>query len=612
MTRICLCLVFWWVGLCLAHAQQSDTVYVSDFGAKVYSYENCVTQIQSAIQACKERKAQVLYFSQGRYDIWPEGAIRRDYFISNTSSEEECPSKIKTVGLLFEGIEDLKVEGNGALLMFHGEMTTIVLEQCRRVSLYDLHIDFQRPSGSELQYVRTEQGKTVVNVHRDTDYEIVDGRMYLYGEGWKSHRNHCIEFDPDRETFCYSDGWHVLSSVKAEELEPGIVCFSTPQNFFPKKGNVLTIRDVIRDQVGMFILESQNVLLDGMQMHYMHGLGIVSQYSENITMSRVRCVPRLESGRVLAASADMMHFSGCKGLILIDSCYFSGAHDDPINIHGTNLRALEKINSQTLNLRFMHGQSYGFQSYFIGDTVAFVKAVTMERLATACVRNVKRLSDRVWQVEFDRDVPNWLDLNKDCVENLSCTPSVVIRDNYFTRTSTRGTLVTTPRSVLIENNVYCRTGMSAILIEGDAEGWFESGPVCDVWIKGNTFIDCAYNGGPGNAVIAINPSNSIVDVDHPVHKNIRIEGNRFDCYDYPILYAKSTEGLSFVDNMVVRTTRFEPVADNKNMFYLNGCKHVSIQRTTYEGNVLGKNVFFENMKRRHLKSSNELKVYDVK
>ena len=37
--------------------------------------------------------------------------------------------------------------------------------------------------------------------------------------------------------------------------------------------------------------------------------------------------------------------------------------------------------------------------------------------------------------------------------------------------------------------------MSAILIEGDAEGWFESGPVSDVLIEGNIFVDCAYNGG---------------------------------------------------------------------------------------------------------------------
>lgn len=155
----------------------------------------------------------------------------------------------------------------------------------------------------------------------------------------------------------------------------------------------------------------------------------------------------------------------------------------------------------------MHGQSYGFNAYFKGDTVAFVRAATMERFARATVRNVARISDRILEVRFDRDIPTSMELNHDCIENMTCTPEVEIRNSYFTRTSTRGTLVTTPRKVVIENNTYYKTGMSAILIEADAEGWYESGPVKDVWIKGNTFIDCAYNGGPGHAVIAIHPSN---------------------------------------------------------------------------------------------------------
>lgn len=81
-----------------------DTVYVSDY-VKPNTYENCVEGIQQAIEACKNRGAKVLSFDRGRYDIWPEKAIRKEYFISNTSTEQECPSKIKTVGLLFDGIK---------------------------------------------------------------------------------------------------------------------------------------------------------------------------------------------------------------------------------------------------------------------------------------------------------------------------------------------------------------------------------------------------------------------------------------------------------------------------------------------------------------------------
>lgn len=70
----------------------------------------------------------------------------------------------------------------------------------------------------------------------------------------------------------------------------------------------------------------------------------------------------------------------------------------------------------------MHGQSYGYNAFFVGDTVAFVHASAMERFDKAIVTKVTRLSDRLVQVSFNRAVPQALELNHDCVENLTCTP----------------------------------------------------------------------------------------------------------------------------------------------------------------------------------------------
>ena len=582
-------------------AQNADTIYVADFGAKPYSYENSVTMIQAAINECKRTGAGTLIFAPGRYDIWPEGAIRKEYFISNTSSEKECPSKIKTVGLLFEDMNDLTIIGNGTTLMFHGKMITVAFEHCKNMKLQDIQIDFERPTASELRYTKVDDEGVDVIFHRDTRYEIVNGKINLYGEGWRSNRNHCIEYDPELETFKYSRGWDILAGSKAKEIAQGMVRFSTPKDFKPKVENTLTVRDIIRDQVGMFIFESKNITLDKVHMIYMHGLGIVSQYSENITMNQVVCKPKEGSGRILTSSADMMHFSGCRGKIKIDGCQYIGAQDDPVNVHGTNLRAIAKVDNRTLKLRFMHQQTYGFNAYSAGDTVAFVKPSTMNRFAKACVVSTKRESDRIIEVCFDSNVPETLELGHDCVENMSATPELEIRNCFFTRTSTRGTLVTSPRKVVIANNTYYKTGMSAILIEGDAEGWFESGPVCDVLIEGNTFIDCAYNGGPGNAIIAIHPSNTVIDTMQPVHKNIRIENNIFKTFDYPILYAKSTAGITFKNNAIVRTQTQIPKSGNKNTFCLNGCKDVVISGNKFDGYIPEQLLKTENMKKKQIK-----------
>ena len=59
--------------------------------------------------------------------------------------------------------------------------------------------------------------------------------------------------------------------------------------------------------------------------------------------------------------------------------------------------------------------------------------------------------------------------------------------------------------------------MSAILIEGDAAGWYESGPVKDVLIENNTFLDCANNNNK-HAVIELNPSNTDINEKRPVHQ----------------------------------------------------------------------------------------------
>ncbi|MCF0074324.1 right-handed parallel beta-helix repeat-containing protein [Dyadobacter sp. CY261] len=593
-------------GLMLFAHAQAQTISVADAGIRADTYENVTPRVQKVIDEAILTGKTTLAFPKGRYDFWPDGAIKAKYFISNTSTEEEDSLKIRTIGMLFKNARNLTIEGNGALFVFHGKMTTIVLEQCENVRLQNIHVDFERPSMSEMRYGKVVDGGVDLEIHRDARYAIANGRLEWFGEGWKTTHFHAIEFDTTLKTMRYSD-WKTFHNSKATELRPGLVHFDVPAGFRPKQGNILTVRDIIRDQVGMLILESKNMTLQDVDMHYMHGLGIVSQYTETITMRRVTCAPRPESGRIIASSADFMHFSGCSGKVTVEECRFSGAHDDPVNVHGTNLRIVGQSGTQSLKVRFMHGQSYGLNAFFAGDTVAFVHAATMERFANGTVKTVQRLNDRELLLTFEKPVPAGLQ-EHDCVENMTRTPEVLIRGNYFTRTNTRGVLLTTPRKAVIENNTFFRTGMSAILIEADAEGWYESGPVRDVTIRNNEFIDCAYQGGPGNAVIAINPSNKIADFKKPVHFNIRIEGNVFKTFDYPVLYAKSTQGLIFKDNAVVRTNALSPQTEHKQMFYFNGCSDVAISNLKLSEDVLGKNVKLENMPANQLKITGSAKL----
>ena len=52
--------------------------------------------------------------------------------------------------------------------------------------------------------------------------------------------------------------------------------------------------------------------------------------------------------------------------------------DDAINVHGTYLKIIKRLDNKTVVGRYMHGQSWGFEWGRVGDAVQFVKSKTME------------------------------------------------------------------------------------------------------------------------------------------------------------------------------------------------------------------------------------------
>lgn len=504
----------------------------------------------------------------GRYDFWPEEAAHEWIFVSCTSAEEETSDKTKVIGLWINRLSDITIEGEGATMVCHGQMTPIGISESKNITIKGLEVDFERPGMSEITYVSCESGRTVCHFHKDSRYSIEDGKLRLVGEGWVTEYPHCIKYNPDSDRLTFCPDWGILQGCKATEIEPGTVSFETPADFKAVPGDIITIRDRIRRQTGSLVQYSENIRLEGMKYRFMHGIGVLCQFTRNVSIADCIFAPDSASGRIMASSADFAHFSDCAGLVEVRGCKFSGAQDDPINVHGTNLQSVSKEGPRSLKVRFAHPQTYGIKEYRPGDEVAFVRAETLERFAYATVTGVERLNDHELLVTFNRRIPGSIKLGADCVENLTWMPEVIISGNEFYRTSTRGVLLTTPRKTVIENNTFHKLGMSAILIEPDAASWFSSGPVMDVTIRGNRFEDCCFNGAPDNAYIAVNSSNKVADKKHPVQRNIVIEGNTFVLRDgCPPLSAKSVKGLTFRNNIITGP-------DNAPAVILHGCSKV--------------------------------------
>lgn len=553
----------------------AQTIEVATFGVVPNSFTDATEGVKKAIEAAKGQERAVINFPKGRYDFWPDNATETHYYISNSSSEQEFPVKKQRVGLLLKGAKNVTIEGNGSVFIFHGKMITWVLDGSDNITIQNLSINYERPGMSEMTIQEINGTAVVANIHPDSKFAIIDGRLEWYGEKWITKNHHAVLVRPKQGMLLYSS-WEPFMKSKAEVLAPLKVRFSGDfSRFKAESGDILTIRDRYRDYVGAFNYRSKNIRLQNVHMNSMHGLGIVSQFSENLTYDSVYVEPEKGSGRVIASSADGMHFSGCKGQITINNCRFNGMHDDPVNVHGTHLRVTEIVSPIQLKLRFMHHQSYGFDAFIPGDTVAYLHSASLQIFAQGKIRNAKLISEREILVEMEKPFSPELKIG-DALENITWTPSVTIKNSRFEGTISRGTLITTRRKVLIENNVYYRTGMHAILIENDAEGWYESGPVNDVTIRNNQFIECGFNSAPNNYIISINPQNHQLVPKYYVHKDIRIENNIFKVYDYPLLSARSTKGLSFINNKVEKS-EFMPAGKARPAFNLMACTGVRIK-----------------------------------
>ena len=578
MTKL-FCLFLTFLNLHLVYGKAPDTIRVTNFGLKPNSFEDASAPVQKAIEACKRRNNVVLCFPKGRYDFWPQQAVHKAYFVSNTSSADEVPDKTKVIGLFFENLTALTIDGNGSQFIFHGKMTPWVMDHCSNVILQNLTTDFERPTMSEMKFLKLSPDSIIVSIHPDSKFAIIDQKLMWYGEGWGMKNFHAILVKPSTGIYNYST-WEPFLKGKAELLSQNKVKFYGDfSKFSAEPGDILTVRDPVRDQVGAFINCSKNIYLKNLAVRYMHGLGIVSQFSENLFFDRIQIAPDLKSGRVISCFADAVHFSGCKGDVVVENSSFKGLHDDPINIHGTHLKISQVLSPTKVRVEFMHPQTYGFGAFFARDSIAFVHSQSLQIFGKGVVKKADLVSEKEMEIELTE--PLLTDkMVGDCFENLTWTPTATIRNCRFEGVNTRGLLVSTRRKVLIENNTFYRTGMYAILISNDASGWYESGEVQDVTIRNNTFEECAYNTSPDSYAIAIAPEDHQPAKGYLVHKNIRIENNKFRLLGSPAVTARSVDKLLF-NNNIIYCTQFLPGAATKISFKLDGCADVQVLKNKF-------------------------------
>lgn len=506
--------------------------------------------IRSAVDKARRnggRDQTVIRFEPGAvYDISRDKATAMRYHVSNTTSVQENPDPVKHIGILLKDMSNVVIDGQGAVLVTHGEMTPWVIDGCRDVTIANLTVRAADPSVPEMTVTATDSISLTAKVHDSSSYRIASGKLYWQGEGWEFTDGIAQIWYPSTGVTLRT-GSPVADAVYVEEIEPGLLKFNLGRRPEARPGDVYQMRHSLRTEVAGLITGSQRVRLTNLNLNFMGNFGIVAQTSSDITYNRLVCAPDSLSGRTCAGFADFLQVSGCRGLVEITGCTFKGSHDDPINVHGTHLRVTNWGDGRKLTVTYMHPQTFGFQSFFKGDTIEVTDPRTLRPLAVARVEAARMIDGYSIELLLDRHLTERVQAVAGAViENISWTPEVRITGCSFSATPTRGILVTTRRPVLIENNTFERIPMASVLVADDGRSWYESGPVTDLTVRGNRFIDCSL------PVISVAPEISLYN--GPVHSNLTVTGNHFE-YTAPragqLISVRATEGVTVTGNTLV-------------------------------------------------------------
>lgn len=515
--------------------------------------------IQEALHALKAHPGSTLKLGGGEYHFYKKYAYEKNYYISNNA--------YGTKNIIFPliGMEDITIDGEGADLMFHGDVLPFVIDNSKNIVLKNFKIDYPNPYffQGEITAAREDFIEVTFNL-TETNLKIEDNNMVFFSreDGWEVKSNRVLTTEFDKATsgpsshitpyFLYlsdkSDGSFLEGMyryVKAKQLAENKVRFDGHFKHTHNVGNMLVCTCAPgRTSPGIFINEASDTLIKDVTLHSTIAMGIIGQLSHNITLDSIKTVPRENSGRYLSVNADSTHFINCTGAIRYENCIFTNMLDDAGNVHGNYLKIEKVIDKHSLLLTFGHHEQKGVNIFTKGDVVRFVDNKKMTEIACGTVKTAVLLSSNYIRLEIEEDLPQLTEGNT--VENFTKMPELYINNCVSGYNRPRGFLPSTWKKTVITNNTFYNMSC-ALHFTGDSNDWFEAGHVEDVIIKNNKFKNSAYAGG---CAIVIDPH--VLEGNIPYHRNIIIEDNEFEQHEERLLIANYVKNLVFRNNKFIK------------------------------------------------------------
>jgi len=517
-------------------------------------------------QARQSGATSRILIPKGIYQIKNSTAHCMSFYTSNHDQQDIHP-----IGIPLVDLKNFTLDAQGSTIIFHGKMMPMLVMDSKNVSIQNINIASDTPFSTEAHIVENENGSTLVKIPEFCRWKVENGIFYNMGDGWCDPINNAAAFRADGRMMPLNTQGDLTWSPRAEQVGKDLVRFNqNTKSLGMKKGDVLILRRYSRPHPALCLYRAKNTTLIKVVMHDAQGMALLAQRSENVRIIGGGCIR--SKGRMHTTEADATHFSNMRGSIIVKYAHYESMMDDAINVHSTCLR-IEEVKSPTQILcRYVHNQAFGFEVFLPGEKVQFIKGPSLENNKTLNkVKSVKKLNERQLLINLEKPLPKGIGKG-DAIENADWYPSVSFLDNTVRWNRARGSLFTTPKKVVVKGNKFLWGSGSAILLAGDAQGWYESGACQSVRIEGNLFeqnLTSRYQFTEG--IISIYP-----EVKEPnkqkrrYHRNILIKNNKFITHRVPLVFAISAENIIFKGNRVQWNNDF-PGMHNNEIFVLRHC-----------------------------------------
>jgi len=430
-----------------------------------------------------------------------------------------------------QNLKHITIEGNGATLVGHDIAGLLQFIGCEGITIRNLTVDWDP--------LPHTAGKVVAHL---TDQHAFD-MLPMIPTDPPSGRivQAIIAYNLELHRMGH---WEIYQTQGERDAEPSIRLANGQLRVFQRRpGGAYSFNDKL-PEIGSFVIVrhqvygydafvfygSSDVRLEDITVHAVPGMAVIGWQSRDISIQRIQVIPA--PGGWMSATADAMHFGGCRGLITVADSEFAGMGDDAINIHGMYGLVTRRIDDHTVEAARARMNPYydteraTWDEPQPGDVIEFgggkEPLLPQGQLTVAAAhqdakagRVVIRFKETLLQTIGDGTV----------LTNVSGNPAVRIRNCYVHGNRARGMLIQT-RDVVIERCRFEDITSHGIQLCTDACDWWESLGVRDVTITGCEFRrNCFWWGGAAIHISSDIPGGQSAP---GVHQRIRIMNNLFE------------------------------------------------------------------------------------